>query len=268
MSMPAIPQQNFPEIYERVLVGPLFTPWAEALLDSVALEAGDSVLDVACGTGIAARLARARLGATAHVVGVDINRQMLAVARAMAPDIGWREGNAVVLPVGAGERFDVVLSHQGLQFFPDRPAALAEMRRVMVPGGRLGVAVWTSLEGAPLIRDLHAIAARHLGEFVDRRHAFGEARELEQAVAAAGFRDVRVTTGARTIRFADGEAFLRLNTMAFVGMSATASEMPDEERVRVTDAIVQESGGVLGAYSDPGGLAFELSAHIATGVNA
>jgi ubiquinone/menaquinone biosynthesis C-methylase UbiE len=103
----AMNQLSFPEMYERWLVGPLFRPWAEVILEEVALTPGDRFLDIACGTGIVARLARERLGDTGHVVGIDVSPQMLAVARAAAPGIDWREGNATALPLQDGEQFDV-----------------------------------------------------------------------------------------------------------------------------------------------------------------
>ena len=85
-------QVSFPEIYEQELVGPLFRPWAELILDDVELAAGDRVLDVACGTGIVARLAKERLGEAGRVVGVDLSPAMLAVARGLAAGIDWRQG--------------------------------------------------------------------------------------------------------------------------------------------------------------------------------
>jgi ubiquinone/menaquinone biosynthesis C-methylase UbiE len=141
---------NSAELYEQWLVGPLFQPFAEIILDRSGLVAGERVLDVACGTGIVARLATARLAGHGHVVGVDVSPHMLAVARAVDPRIDWREGNASNLPLAAGERFDVVICHQGLQFFPDKPAALLEMRRSADRGARLVVAVWRSLEETPV----------------------------------------------------------------------------------------------------------------------
>src|SRR5215217_7920600 len=88
---------TFTEIYERVLVAPLFRPFAEQLLARVAPNRDDSVIDVACGTGIAARVARERLGPSARIVGVDVAPAMLAVARAVDSTIDWRNGDAVSL---------------------------------------------------------------------------------------------------------------------------------------------------------------------------
>ncbi|HZR26962.1 MAG TPA: methyltransferase domain-containing protein, partial [Vicinamibacterales bacterium] len=94
----------FTEIYERMLVGPLFRPFAERLFDRVGPRGGDSVIDVACGTGIVARIARERLGLAAPIIGIDVAPAMLAVARVVDPSIDWREGNAASLPVAATER--------------------------------------------------------------------------------------------------------------------------------------------------------------------
>jgi ubiquinone/menaquinone biosynthesis C-methylase UbiE len=130
-------QASFPEMYERWLVGPLFRPWAEVTFEELKLFPGDRVLDIACGTGIVARVARERLGAAGYVVGIDINVEMLAVARTVAPGIDWRVGNASGLPLHESEQFDVIVCQQGLQFFPDKRAAAAEMRRALAQGGRL-----------------------------------------------------------------------------------------------------------------------------------
>ncbi len=173
MSLPAYAnnQQSFPAMYEQWLVGPLFRPWAEVLLDLVGPAAGERVLDIACGTGIVARLAHERVGPAGAVVGVDVSPGMLEVARAVAPAITWRDGSALDLPLAEGERFDVVTCQQGLQFFPDRVVAARQMRRALAPGGRLGVATWRSADEIPMFHALQPVAERHLGPVVDQRHA-------------------------------------------------------------------------------------------------
>jgi ubiquinone/menaquinone biosynthesis C-methylase UbiE len=257
-------QASFPEMYERWLVGPLFQPWAEMALDEVQLSPGDRVLDIACGTGIVARTARERLGDAGSVVGIDVSPDMLAVARAVAPKIDWREGNAAALPLRDGEQFDVVVCQQGLQFFPDKPAAAAQMRRALAKGGRLAVATWRSDEEIPFFRELRRIAERHLGAIADQRCSFGDAGALEALLWNAGFYDVRSKTLSRIVRFEDGTLFLRMNAMMFVGMSAAGKAMDDQERKRVVEAIVGESAPVLDRYTDGSGTVFELSTNLAT----
>jgi ubiquinone/menaquinone biosynthesis C-methylase UbiE len=258
-------QTSFPEMYEQELVGPLFRPWVEPMLEEVHLAAGERVLDVACGTGIVARLAKERVGDAGRVVGVDLSPAMLAVARRVAPGIEWREGDAGALPIQGDERFDVVLCQQGLQFFPDRLAALQQARRALAPRGRVAVSTWRPDEEIPLGRELRRVAERHLGPIADRRHGFGEPGPLEALLRDAGFREVRSKTLTRTIRFKDGSVFVRLNAMALLGMSAGAKEMSDDERGRVLAAVVRDSADVARPYADGAGLAFELSTNLATG---
>lgn len=251
-------------MYEQALVGPLFRPWAEAILDGVGLARGDRLLDVACGTGIVARLAKQRLGDSGSVVGVDLSPGMIAVARRVEPGIDWREGDAGALPLRDGERFDAVVCQQGLQFFPDRPAAVAEMGRALAAGGRVAVSTWRPDDESPVLRELRGVAERHLGPIADRRHGFGEAGPLEELLRNAGFRDIRLRTLSRTIRFEDGALFIRLNAMALAGMGAGSRNMDEDERARVVAAIERDSGGVLEANRDDAGFAFELRANVAT----
>lgn len=266
MNLPAYAMNvtSFPEMYERWLVGPLFQPWAETLLDRVRPDPGDCVLDVGCGTGIVARLARQRVGSTGKVVGVDLSPQMLEVAAKAAADVEWRQGNAGALPAASGESFDVVVCHQGLQFFPDKRAAVREMRRVMRSGGRLGIATWRSLGENPFFQELYAIAERHLGSFVDARHGYGDAEEIRQLLAGNGFSDVHVDVSSKTSRFADPDLFLRLNTNALVGMSPASKSMNDDERARTAALIAMESSSVLSRYTDGEGLVFDLTSNVAT----
>jgi ubiquinone/menaquinone biosynthesis C-methylase UbiE len=132
-----------PGNYERYFVPVIGAPLATDLIDIAGLRPGERVLDVACGTGIVARLAAERVGSTGTVTALDINPAMLAVARSVASpgmSIEWYESSAEAMPL-PDEAFDVVLCQLGLQFFPDRLAALREMQRVLAPGGRLVICV-------------------------------------------------------------------------------------------------------------------------------
>jgi ubiquinone/menaquinone biosynthesis C-methylase UbiE len=253
---------SFPEMYENALVEPLFKPWVEPLLRDVGLGPGDRVLDVASGTGIVARGAKQRLGEDGIVVGVDVNPQMLAVARRVAPLIDWREGDAGALPLREGEQFDAVLCQQGMQFFPDPPAAAREMRRALREDGRLGVSTWRPDEEFPVLRQLRAAAERHVGPIADRRHSLGEPSPVEAVLREAGFRDIVAKRYARTIRFPDGLVFVRLNAMALVGMGAGSKELADAERQRIVAAVVADSAELVRMHTDEGGFAYEIGTNV------
>lgn len=262
----AIPfaHSSFPEIYEQALVGPLFRPFAEALLDDVPLAPGARVLDIACGTGIVARLARERLRDTGTVVGIDASPAMLALARRLGPDIDWREGDACRLPLADSEAFDVVTCQQGLQFLADRPAAAREMRRALRNGGRLAVSSWRPDDESALLRELRGVAEQHLGPIADQRHSFGAAELLAALLRDAGFADVCCSVVSRIVRFADAAAFVRLNAVALVGMSPASKAMDREERARLAAVIAEQSAGVVPRYTGASGLAFELVTNMAT----
>ena len=150
------------ETYESVFVPALFEPWARMLVDAAGVGPGDRVLDVACGTGIVARIAADRVGAGGSVVGLDRNPAMLAVAERLRPDIEWREGDASGLPFLA-RSFDVVLCQAALMFFSDPRRALGEMARAIKDDGIVAIQVWDRLEDQPAYRPFIDAAARSAG---------------------------------------------------------------------------------------------------------
>jgi ubiquinone/menaquinone biosynthesis C-methylase UbiE len=252
---------DFPWLYERRLVEPLFRPWAETLLDRAELAPESSVLDVACGTGIVARLARRRAGAAARVVGIDVSGPMLEVARAIEPSVDWRQGDAAALPVAADERFDWVLCQQGLQFFGDRAAAARELRRVLGARGTLLATVWRAAEEVPLFDALQRVAERHVGPIHDQRYAFGDAAAFASLLRDAGFATVEVDTLSLEHRFPAETEFVRMNAMALVGMSG--ARLGEAERERVLEAIVEESADAARELTDDGALVCEMRTNLA-----
>jgi len=134
------------ELWGLADYGPLaerLAPAAAALVGAVAPVAGHRVLDLAAGTGTMALLA-AKQGA--HVTACDISPRMVELGREATTEAGlvidWREADAEALPL-ADSSFDLVLSSFGLIFVPRPAVALAELRRVLVAGGRVGFTAWT-----------------------------------------------------------------------------------------------------------------------------
>jgi ubiquinone/menaquinone biosynthesis C-methylase UbiE len=153
------------ELFQHYIVPRITSLWAKDLVDRAYVRIGDNVLDVACGTGVVTRLA-ARQSRTGRVVGLDLNADMLRVARGVAhmddAPIEWCEGSALALPFEEGA-FNVVLCQLGLQFFPDKSLALHEMARVLTLGGRLLLSVFTSIERTPVAYAFANALDRHLG---------------------------------------------------------------------------------------------------------
>ena len=182
-------------IYEEQKVPAIFAPLAEATLDAVPLSGDDSVLDVACGTGIVARKVRERIGPSARIVGVDLNDGMIEAARnltdANSRSCEWRTADVTKLPF-EGDTFSVAFCQQGLQFFPDQGLALQEIERVLRPGGRIALTVWS--EASALFKALAESLRRHVsGEVAERSlapFASPGADVLGSLVSERGFGDV------------------------------------------------------------------------------
>jgi len=253
------------EIYEQHMVPAIFARWAPDLIEAAGVRPGGRVLDVACGTGAVTRVLSQRVGPQGTVVALDINPGMLAVARSVAPgpNIEWREGSAISMPLPDGT-FDNVLCQQGLQFFPDKPAALSEMRRVLKSGGRLAVACWRSIEHMPGYLALEQALARRIGpeKAALPPFALGDAATLRSLVTGAGFREVRLRIDAKMIRFDSAEHMVR----AVVGGAPTMLGALAEQGEGVLDAIVAEVAEATRAYVDDEGWAIPGISHVVTAV--
>jgi SAM-dependent methyltransferase len=203
---------NPAETYERYMVPALFAPPAEHLLAVASLRPGKHVLDVGTGTGIVARLAAPNVAPTGTITGLDASADMLSVARTRALEEGlsieWQEGQAEALPY-PDERFDLVLSQFALMFFADRRTALAEMRRVLVPGGRVALSVFAGIDRHPFYVALDDAIARRLGtSVVGAIFALGDADALRDAIIQADLRDVVIEPFSITARFPNPADFL------------------------------------------------------------
>jgi len=193
---------SVPKAYEEFFVPRLFEPWAELLLDEAKLKKGQAIIDVATGPGTVARLAAPTLGPKGRIVATDISRLMLDIARAKraltgAAPIEYVESPAAPLSAPTGA-FDVVLCQQGLQFFPDRPAALREMKRVLKPGGYAVIAVWAAIARNQIFAAFHAALRAatppDLADLITAPFSWHSTAELKAATGEAGFRKVQLLT--------------------------------------------------------------------------
>jgi SAM-dependent methyltransferase len=244
------------------MVPAIFAPWAPDLIAAADLRPGERVLDVACGTGVVTRVAAQRLAGTDRVVGLDRDPSMLAAARAAAGDrpIEWREGDAIALPFADGA-FDVVLCQQGLQFIPDKLAALREMHRVLAPGGRALASVWRPTRDIPGYRALEDALARHLGRPAALPpFSFGDARELRRLLVEAGFRDIAIRAEVKMTRFPSPEAFVRAAVGGAPSMLGPLAEQGEDGLARIIADVAAE----LATSLDDQGLAFPQASNVAT----
>jgi ubiquinone/menaquinone biosynthesis C-methylase UbiE len=258
-----------PELYQRYLVPAITSIWAADLIDRVGPKPGESVLDIACGTGVVTLLAAERV-ATGRVVGLDLNAGMLAVARSVsktaAASIEWLEGSALSLPF-ASNSFDLVLCQLGLQFFPDRPLALREMKRVLVPSGRVGLSVYSAIERTPAASAFARALDKCLGPDASRikrgEHIFPLTDEVGALMTGEGFDHVNVTTVTKRIRFPSVLDYVRFQLVA-TPMAGLLGDRNAVERESLMEAVASDTQSLL----DPemlrdGRLSFPQEAHVA-----
>jgi SAM-dependent methyltransferase len=259
---------NPAEMYEGFFVPSIFAPWATELIGRAAPRPGERVLDIACGTGAVTRQVAPLVGQSGSVTGLDMSPGMLAVARALpAPEgapIAWHEGSAEALPFADGS-FDLVLCQQSVQFFPGRAAAVGEMRRVLRPGGRVGVAVWRGIEHQSLYHAFDLAAERHLGKPEEGGpFSFGDAGALRGLFAEAGFNGIAVEVVTRPVRFPDPERFVHLTILATAAVMPEYERMDDAARQALAAADRRDLDGPLQEHLADGALVFPMSAHILT----
>jgi SAM-dependent methyltransferase len=241
--------------YQRRLVPLLFEPWGRDLVALAEPRSGERVLDLACGTGIVARLAAPRVAPSGAVTGVDVNPDMLGVARRSDPGIAWVLAGAEVtgLPDGA---FDVGFCQQGLQFMPDRPAAVRELHRLITPGGRIAVSTWCD-PGTPGYAPFWPVFRRRLPEavgFLDAIFGLTDAGELHQLLTGAGYRDVQVERCTRIVRVASARAWVEamVDSAPLPGVAALAPLTRAELVSDVASAM----------HEDGNGFSFPISANV------
>ncbi len=138
---------SIPQVYERYLVPLIFEPYAMDIAARVARRTPDRVLEIAAGTGAVTRQLAKALPSNVAIVATDLNQPMLdhAASRGTVRDVEWRTADAMQLPF-ANESFDVVVCQFGVMFFPDKPKAFSEARRVLRPGGLFVFNVWDRID--------------------------------------------------------------------------------------------------------------------------
>jgi ubiquinone/menaquinone biosynthesis C-methylase UbiE len=244
--------------YSTLLVPRMFAPWAELLLDRVRPAPGERLCDVACGPGTVTRAAARRVAPSGSVLGCDISEAMLDTARATPVEPGtaaieYRLSPAAPLAVESSS-VAVVTCQQGLQFFPEAGDALAEMHRVLVTGGRLGIACWRRIEDNPVYhafeQALAAVFGAERAAGIRKPFSGPAPDDLSELLASAGFVDVDITEEARDLVFEDGidmalGALLTTPAAADLGgLDAAGREAFHAAGVRALTPLLDAAGAV------------------------
>lgn len=248
------------EVYEQFFVPALFGDWPAQVLAAAGARAGDDVLDVACGTGVLARAAAEVVGPAGSVTGIDVNEDMLTVARGKDPSISWDSGAAESLPY-EDDAFDRVVSQFGLMFFDDPVQAIGEMMRVVRPGGAVSVAVWDRLEATPgyaaVAEILEELFGADVARSIEAPYSMGDTGRLTALFADAGLKAIAIDTIPGTARFPSIDEWVYTDIKGW-----TLADVIDEEGYqRFRHTALQK----LARFERPDGtVQFDAPAHVVT----
>jgi ubiquinone/menaquinone biosynthesis C-methylase UbiE len=201
------------DTYESYFVPAIFAQWPDQVCDAVAIQSGEEVLDVGCGTGILARTVAGRVAPRGTVAAVDINDGMLRVARRLNPNILWRKSDAAELPF-SDNMFDVVVSQFAFMFINEQAKAMAEIKRVLRPGGRIAIAVWAPLERSKpyvhLVESLERHAGAEAAQLLRSPFKLGDPDELREMFARAMLRSLKIHLKKGTAKYPSIDEFLAI----------------------------------------------------------
>ena len=194
------------------------------------------------------------------VIGVDLNEAMLTTAARVTPTVDWRRAPAEDLPLG-DDSVDAALSQFGLMFFEDRHAALAELHRVVRPGGRVVVATWCELSRSPGYAEMTELLRDELGDeaarSLEQPYVLGDPDEVTDLLRGAGLRDVEVREEPGTARFESLRAWLHTDIRGWT----LAETVSDEVFDRLSAAARARLAGFVGTGGE---VEFDAPALLAT----
>ena len=251
-----------PIAYDRFALK-VMEPWTDDLIRSAGCRDGDRVLDVACGTGLVSGRISLVTGRFCSITGIDVNEGMLSVAR-RNPQIEWHQGSATELPFADGS-FDVVLCQQGLQYFPDRAAAMRGMARVLAPGGRIALNVWGALSRQPfyvaLVDGIVEFLDEEAKSAFDIAFSLNTAGELRMLASDVGLQNISIRFEHRTMRYPAPDKMVA-GFMVATPIASQFQALPSDRQRAFADYVAERLAG----YVDDAGLAVPMENHFLTAV--
>jgi len=230
----------------------------EAMLDAAAVKEASSVIDIAAGDGGQSVYAAARVGAQGKVLATDITPAFVTLANAVAARMGLRQLSAEVMDAERltlpDASFDAAISRLGLMYLPDLQKGLAEIRRVLKPGGRLAAVVFTAPEKSPffsipvkLIRERRGLPPPEPGQ--PGPFSLGAPGVFTRHLAKAGFQDIAEQVLEAPVRFANVEECMKWRREASGTMQQMLSGLEESEK----ETIWSEIADALRAFEGPEG---------------
>ena len=255
-----------PKFYDTYLTPLIFEPYAADLANRLRSRTLSHVLEIAAGTGVATRALASALGDGVSIVATDLNQAMLDQAAAVGTrrPVEWRQADAMDLPFPDGA-FDAVACQFGVMFFPDKPRAFAEVRRVLRPGGVVIFSVWDRIEenefADVVTTSLEALFPEDPPRFLARTpHGYHEPAAIERDLAAGGFtKPARIATVAARSRAQSPQT----PAIAYCQGTPLRNEIEARGAARLDEATDAAARALLRRFG-PGPVDGKIQAHIVT----
>jgi len=253
-----------PKLYETHLVPLIFAPYAADLARRVAARSPARVLEIAAGTGVVTRALAQALPPGSALVATDLNAAMLDEARSVGASrpVEWRVADAMTLPFDDAS-FDAVVCQFGAMFFPDKPRAFAEARRVLVPGGSFFFNVWDRIEENDFAHTVTAaLAARYPADpprFLARTpHGYSDRATIERDLAAGGFDK---PAAIATVAARSPAASARIPAIAYCQGTPLRGEIEARDAAGLAEAT-DAAAAALAARYGAGAIDGRIRAHV------
>jgi ubiquinone/menaquinone biosynthesis C-methylase UbiE len=257
---------SIPENYDRYMVPLIFEPYAADLARRAASLSPKAILEIAAGTGVVTRALAPKLAADARYVVTDLNQAMLDFAQSRQPAdgrISWRRADAMMLPFDDAV-FDLVCCEFGAMFFPDRPAAYREGRRVLKPGGHFLFNVWDRIEENVFADDVTKALAEMFPDdpprFLARTpHGYHDTALIRSELESAGFSRIEVETRAEESRASSP----RIPAVAYCQGTVLRTEI-EARKPGSLEAATDQATSAIAARHGSGEVAAKIQAHVIT----
>jgi SAM-dependent methyltransferase len=255
---------SIPKLYEEGLVPLIFQPYAEDLARRLAARSLSRVLEIAAGTGVVTRHLASALPAHVSIVATDLNQPMLD----MAADIGtsrpveWRVADAMQLPFDDAQ-FDAIVCQFGVMFFPDKPKAFAEARRVLKPGGVLLFNAWDRIEENEFAHTvtvaLESLFPDDPPRFLARTpHGYHDLERIGRDIQAGGFAS---PPQIHTVAARSQAATARIPAFAYCQGTPLRNEIEARGNSRLDEATDLASVAIAKRFG-PGPVDGKIQAHV------
>ena len=255
---------SIPENYDRYMVPLIFEPYAADLAQRAASLSPGAVLEIASGTGVVTRALAPKLSPGASYVVTDLNQPMLDYAASrQGPDsrIKWQQADALALPF-EDAAFDLVCCQFGAMFFPDRPVAYREAKRVLKPGGHYLFNTWDRIEENEFADDVTNALARMFPNdpprFMARTpHGYYDTTLIRSELEMAGFSRVVIETRVEQSRASSP----RIPAVAYCQGTVLRNEIEARDAGKLQVAT-DYAASAIAARHGSGEIAAKIQAHV------